>query len=48
MNISTKSKERQWVPYLPQPTQMGFYDLMLYNLCRDKLGEDLRSFIFEN
>ena len=40
MNISTNSKVRQRVPYLPQPT---FYDL-----CRDKFGENLGNFIFEN
>ena len=27
---------------------MGFFELLFYNLCRDKLGEDLRSFMFEN
>ena len=27
---------------------MGFFELTFYNLCRDKLGEDLGNFIFEN
>ena len=51
MNISTKSKVRQWVPYLP-PTYanltIGFFELMFYDLCRDKFGENLGNFIFEN
>ena len=51
MNISTKSKVRQWVPYFP-PTfanlTMGFSELTSYDLCKDKSGEDLASFIFEN
>ena len=42
MNISTKSKVRQWVPYLPQPT------ITFYDLCKDMFGEDLENFIFEN
>ena len=42
MNISTKSKVRQWVPYLPQPT------ITFYDLCKDIFGEDLGNFIFEN
>ena len=27
---------------------MGFLELTFYDLCRDKFGEDLGSFIFEN
>ena len=27
---------------------MGFFELTFYDLCRDKFGENLRNFIFEN
>ena len=27
---------------------MGFFELTLYDLCRDKFGEDFGNFIFEN
>ena len=27
---------------------MGFFELTFYDLCRDKFGEDLGNFIFEN
>ena len=27
---------------------MGFFELTIYDLCRDKFGKDLGNFIFEN
>ena len=50
MNVSTKSKVRQWVPYLSQlrKSKSGFFELTFYDLCRDKFGEDIENFIFEN
>ena len=51
INISTKSKVRQCVPYLPQPTQIKQWDILstiFTKLCRDKFGEDLGNFVFEN
>ena len=27
---------------------MGFFELPFYDLCKDRFGEDLRNFIFEN
>ena len=51
MNISTKSKVQQWVPYLPQPTRISQWVVLsstFYDLCRDTFGEDLWNFIFEN
>ena len=28
--------------------KVGFFELTFYNLCRDKFGEDIENFIFEN
>ena len=51
MNISTKSKVWQWVPYLPPSyanLTMRFFELTFYDLCKDRFGEDLGNFIVEN
>ena len=36
-----------FAPSYANPT-MGFFELTFYDLCRDKFGEDLGNFIFEN
>ena len=50
MNISTKSKENNGYHICPdlQKPNNGTFEFTLYDLCRDKFGEDLGNFIFEN